>query len=100
MLARHQQVPRFSLGSGCKRPDADGGQWLGVTDAGAKVATVERECLLGAAPVGEEIRVRIRKPEVRRELRAVIGTAEDPDLRGRGALGMRANVTERVPRGQ
>ena len=34
------------------------------------------------------IRIRIREPEVRGELRDVIGAAEDPDLRGRGALGM------------
>lgn len=67
---------------------------------GRECATVERESLLGSAAVGEEIRVRVRKPEVRRELRAVVGAAEDPDLRGRGALGQRADPPVRVPFGK
>jgi hypothetical protein len=53
---------------------------------------VERKRLLDALPVGEEIRERIRQPEVRGELRAVVGAAEDPDLRRMRSERMRGDA--------
>ena len=59
-------------------------------------APVQRQRLLGALAVGEEIGERVGQAEVRRELGAVVGAAEDPDLgrvraeRVRGDAGVRA----------
>ena len=62
-----------------QRPDADVACGPGWRSLGRKAAgTAQR--LLGALPVGEEVGEGIRQAEMRGELRAVVGAAEDPDL--------------------
>ena len=68
--------------------------------AGPVVAAVQRQRLLDAAAVAEEVRERIGQPEVRSELRAVVGAAEYPQLGAGGALRMRLDRPVRVTLGQ
>ena len=96
MLPRHEEAPRFGLGIGRERPDADRGLRFRMVHAGAVVLAVELQRLLHALPIGEEIGERVRQAEMRRELRAVVGAAQDPQLGAGRPRRMRLDRAERM----
>ncbi len=84
-FARLQKAARLRFGIGGQRPDADRRLRRRVAGARTIVAPVKRERFLDAASLAEEIRERVREPEMRGELRAVIRASQDPQLRARRA---------------
>ena len=70
-------------------PDAEPGERLGKTLARLIIPEIEVDGALPPAPVGEEPGKAVRQSEMRGELGAVIGTAENPDLRNRVGLWIR-----------
>ena len=74
---------RLLLRVGRERPHAQRRVRLADGARSADRAAVKVERLGAGDAVGEEPRERIREPEVRRHLRAVVRAAEHPDLRAR-----------------
>src|SRR5437763_6749237 len=60
------------------------------------MSPVQRECLVYAATVAEEIGERVRQTEKRRQLGAVIRASQDPQLRIGGPVRMRRDLVERM----
>ena len=77
-------------------PDAEPGERLGKTLARLITPEIEVDGALPPAPIGEEPGEAVRQSEVRGELGAVIGTAENPDLRNRVGLWIRLDHSERM----
>ena len=80
-VARERQVRRLLVAVGGERPDAERGLRHRMALARLEALAIERHRHLGALAVGEEVGEGIGQAEVGRELRAVVGAAEDPDLR-------------------
>ena len=100
VLARGELPPRLLLGVRRQRPHADRRLRHGVRGARPVPVAIERQRLLDAAAVGEEIRERVGEPEVRGELRAVVRASQHPQLRVRCARRQRAERAERMGRRQ
>ena len=73
-------VQRLVVGVGGERPHAQRRLRRGMARARLVQAAIQVQRRFGSLAVGEEIGEGIRQPEVRRELRAVVRAAEDPQL--------------------
>ena len=66
---------------GDQRPNANAGIWFRVAQAWLVMAAVDIKRLLAALAIGEKPRKTIWQAEMRRDLGAIGGTAEDPKFR-------------------
>ena len=93
---RREVVLRLFLTVGSQRPDADAGVRLRVPLAGLVSPLINPQRLPGALAVGEEPGEAVWQAEMRRHLRAIGRTAENPRLRHRVTHGMRLDGGKRV----
>src|ERR1700722_3634725 len=68
----------------------------GVPGAGTVVSAVDRQRLLDAQPVTDEMGKAEWQPEIGRDLRAVVGASQNPNLRRGRPGGLGADVAERM----